>query len=169
MTMNISQRSIRQWLLLALAIVGLGTAIYLTIVHYEQAPLLCSSQGLVNCERVTSSSYSVVPGTTLPITIPGLAWFIVSGVLAFGGLRSSRRWIRQAQLAWAILGTLTVLYLVYVELAILHTICLWCTVVHVVIFGSLLMAITAYMLPRQQEQEIEEEEEEEGALAAPPS
>jgi uncharacterized membrane protein len=163
--MNISQGSIRQWLLLALAIVGAGTAVYLTTVHYEQVPLLCSSQGLVNCERVTSSSYSVVPGTTLPITIPGLAWFIVSGLLAFRGLRSSQRWIRQAQLAWAILGILTVLYLVYVELVILHTICLWCTVVHVIIFGSLLMAITEYMLPRQEEQEAEEAED---ALIAPP-
>ncbi|HEU5367402.1 MAG TPA: vitamin K epoxide reductase family protein [Ktedonobacterales bacterium] len=164
--MHISQRSIRQWFLLALAIVGAGVAIYLTTVHYEQVPLLCSSQGLVNCERVTSSSYSVVPGTTLPITIPGLFWFAVSGVLAFLAIRSNRRWIRQAQLVWTILGTLTVLYLVYVELVILHTICIWCTAVHLVIFGSLLLAITEYMLFRQNEEQ--EAGEEESALVAPP-
>jgi uncharacterized membrane protein len=164
--MKISLRSIRQWFLLALAIVGAGVAIYLTTVHYAQVPLLCSSQGLVNCERVTSSSYSVIPGTTLPITLPGLAWFIVSGVLAFIGTRSNRHWIRQAQLAWTILGTLTVLYLVYVELVILHTICIWCTVVHVLIFGALLVAITEYMLSRQQEEQ--EAGEEESALVVPP-
>ncbi len=163
--MHISQRSIRQWCMLALAIVGAGIAIYLTTVHYEQVPLLCSSQGLVNCERVTSSSYSVVPGTTLPITIPGLAWFFVSGTLALLAIHSNRRWIRQTQLAWTILGTLTVLYLVYAELVVLHTICIWCTAVHVVIFGSLLLAITEYMLARQEEQEAEEEE---SALVAPP-
>lgn len=164
--MKISRRSIRQWFLIALAIVGAGVAIYLTTVRYAQVPLLCSSQGLVNCERVTSSSYSVVPGTTLPITIPGLAWFIVSGVLAFSGIRSNRHWIRQTQLVWTILGTLTVLYLVYVELVILHTICIWCTVVHVLIFGALLVAITEYMLSRQQEEQ--EAGEEESALVAPP-
>jgi len=163
--MHISQRSIRQWCMLALAIVGADIAIYLTTVHYEQVPLLCSSQGLVNCERVTSSSYSVVPGTTLPITIPGLAWFFVSGTLALLAIHSNRRWIRQTQLAWTILGTLTVLYLVYAELVVLHTICIWCTAVHVVIFGSLLLAITEYMLARQEEQEAEEEE---SALVAPP-
>lgn len=154
----------RQWLLLVLALVGAGIAIYLTTVHYEGVPLLCSSQGLVNCERVTSSSYSVVPGTTLPITLPGLAWFLASAGLALDGTRSRQRWIRLAQLAWTMLGMVTVLYLVYVELVILHTICLWCTAVHMIIFASLLIAIVEYALSRQEEPEIEEEH----APVAPP-
>ena len=150
--------ALRQWLLLAFAIAGAGIAIYLTTVHYEQVPLLCSAQGIVNCERVTSSSYSVVPGTTLPITLPGLAWFAVSAGFALGGIRSRQRWIRQAELVWTILGLLTVLYLVYVELVILHTLCLWCTGVHVLVFGSLLVAIVEYTLSGQQwTQEAEEE------------
>ena len=150
--------ALRQWLLLAFAIAGAGIAIYLTTVHYEQVPLLCSAQGIVNCERVTSSSYSVVPGTTLPITLPGLAWFAVSAILALGGIRSSQRWIRRAELAWAILGILTVLYLVYAEIVLLHTICLWCTGVHVLVFGSLLVAMVDYTLSGQQWAQAAEEE-----------
>lgn len=164
--MKTLQRSVRQWLLLLFAIAGTGTALYLTTVHYAQVPLLCSAQGLVNCELITSSSYSVVPGTTLPITIPGLVWFILSGALALGEIWYNRGWMRLAEVAWTILGTLTVLYLVYVELVILHTICLWCTVVHVLIFGSLLVAIVDDTLARQ-EQEAEEAEEE-STLVAPP-
>lgn len=152
------RQSARQWLLLALALVGAGIAIYLTTVHYAQAPLLCSSQGLVNCERVTSSSYSVVPGTTLPITIPGLLWFVVSAVLAIGALRQRQRWISTAQLVWGALGMLTVLYLVYVELVILHTICAWCTAVHVIVFVSLLVMIIERYLEGTQERAAEEEE-----------
>lgn len=164
--MTTFQSALRQWLLLGFALIGAGVAIYLTTVHYEQVPLLCSSQGLVNCERVTSSSYSVVPGTTLPITVPGIAWFVVIGGLALVGLRAPRRWLRIAELAWAALGMLTVLYLLYAELVVLHTICLWCTVVHVVIFASLLVAIAEYTL-FEREQEVGEEEEE-SALVSPP-
>jgi uncharacterized membrane protein len=163
--MKTFQGVIRQWCLLGLALVGASIAIYLTTVHYAQVPLLCSAQGVVNCERVTSSSYSVVPGTTLPITLPGLAWFLVSAGLAVAGLCASYRWLRLTQLGWMVLGILTVLYLVYVELVLLHTICLWCTVVHVIIFASLLLAVVEYVLSGQEE---EPETEEEDALAAHP-
>lgn len=163
--MKTFQRTVRQWVLLVLALVGAGIAVYLTTVHYAQVPLLCSAQGVVNCERVTASRYSVVPGTTLPITLPGLAWFVVSALLALAGIRSRQRWIRGAELAWTILGMLTVLYLVYVEIVILQTICLWCTAVHVVIFGSLLVAMVEYALSGREEQP---EREEERAVVTPP-
>lgn len=157
--MTTFRQSGRQWLLLALALVGVGIAVYLTTVHYEQVPLFCSSQGLVNCERVTSSSYSVVPGTSIPITLPGLLWFVVSAVLAIGALRQGKRWMRTAQLLWGVLGMLTVLYLVYVELVILHTICAWCTAVHVIVFLSLLLIIMERFLSDLNQEEVADEEE----------
>ncbi len=163
--MQTFQDAARQWCLLVLALAGASIAIYLTTVHYEHVPLLCSAQGVFNCELVTSSSYSVVPGTTLPITLPGLAWFGVSAGLALGGIRSRQRWIKIAALAWTMLGTLTVLYLVYVELVILHTICLWCTAVHVLIFASLLVAIVDCALAGQEQ---EQEAREESAVGSPP-
>jgi uncharacterized membrane protein len=157
-TMTTIQRHLGQWLLLALSIIGAGIAIYLTTVHYEKVPLLCSSQGLINCERVTSSAYSVIPGTTIPITIPGLAWFVVMAALAIVALRSAARWVRMAALAWTIFGMLTVLYLVYAEVVQLHTICAWCTGVHLAIFASFIIAIIEVYRSGQVE-EVEEEEE----------
>lgn len=152
------QRSLAYWLLLALSIIGVGIAIYLTTVHYEHVPLLCSSSGIINCERVTSSAYSVIPGTSIPITIPGLAWFVVMAALAIVALRSAARWVRMAALAWTILGMLTVLYLVYAELVQLHSICVWCTGVHITIFLSFIIAIIEVYRSRQID-EVEEEEE----------
>ena len=156
--MHTFQGTLRQWCLFGLALVGAGIAIYLTTVHYAKVPLLCSAQGVVNCELVTSSSYSVVPGTTLPITIPGLAWFVISGGLALATIFISNRWLRLAQVLWMVLGLLTVLYLVYVELVLLHTICLWCTAVHIAIFLSLLLTIADNVLSRQKEPETEDEQ-----------
>lgn len=129
-------------LLAALAVIGLGVAGYLTSVHYAGTPLICSDRGTVNCELVLSSAYSVIPGTSLPITVPGMAYFLVSLALALGQLRRPRNYgLRQAHAAWAGLGLLTALYLVFVELLQLRTICLWCTSVHVVILLTLLLTI----------------------------
>jgi uncharacterized membrane protein len=126
-----------QLLLLVLSLLGAGISIYLTLVHYENVPLVCSASGLIDCARVISSSYSVVPGTTLPITLPGLGWCIVSASLAIAGLfatpGSGQRRIRIAQFIWALSGLLVVLYLVYVEIVRLHTICAWCTALHVLV------------------------------------
>jgi uncharacterized membrane protein len=126
-----------QFLLLMLSLLGVGITIYLTSVHYENVPLVCSESGLINCARVISSSYSVVPGTTLPITIPGFGWCVVSASFAIAGLFATtglwQRRIRIAQFAWALSGLLVVLYLVYAEIVRLHTICAWCTALHVII------------------------------------
>lgn len=135
-------------LILLLSFVGAGIAIYLTTVHYENVPLICSASGLVDCARVLSSSYSVIPGTTVPITIPGLGWCAIMAVLAIAALRLSsvRGRILVAQFVWSLVGMLTVLYLVYIELVRLHTICAWCTVLHTVIL--LLLLITIVQLQR---------------------
>jgi uncharacterized membrane protein len=139
------QRSKSQVLLLALSLLGVAIAIYLTSVHYEHVPLVCSESGLINCTRVLSSSYSVVPGTSLPVTIPGLGWCVVSAALAIVGLFAAtglwQRRIRAAQFAWALAGLLVVLYLVYVEIVRLHTICAWCTALHVLILLIFLITL----------------------------
>ncbi len=134
-----------QFLLLVLSLLGVGISIYLTSVHYENVPLVCSASGLIDCARVLSSSYSVVPGTTLPITIPGLVWCIISASLAIAGLFSTtgsgKRRIKIAQFFWALSGLLVVLYLVYVEIVRLHTICAWCTALHVLILFLFLITL----------------------------
>lgn len=161
--MNIIQRSKTQLILLVCSLAGIGIAIYLTSVHYENVPLVCSDKGLVDCARVLSSPYSVVPGTSIPITIPGLLWAVVSAALAVFALyrRDERRWISVAQFGWALVGMLTVLYLVYVEIVRLHTICAWCTAMHVLIL--LMFLVTIVQLQMQQTDfalELETEDEE---------
>lgn len=143
-----------QLLLLVLSLLGVGITIYLTSVHYENVPLVCSESGLVNCARVISSSYSVVPGTSLPITIPGFGWCVVSASLAVAGLLaatgSGRRRIQIAQFVWALSGLLVVLYLVYVEIVRLHTICAWCTALHaLILFMFLVTLVQLQSLPSE--------------------
>ncbi len=134
-----------------MSLVGLGISIYLTIVHYDtKVTLYCTSGGIVDCQQVTSSAWSVVPGTAIPITIPGMLWFIVSGglavwalaALARGGLEPARA--RLAQLVWAAGGLAFVLYLVFVEIALVQKICEWCTVIHLLTLATFLIALTRW-------------------------
>jgi len=150
--MKYIRRSGGQILILLLSLLGAGIAIYLTAVHYEHTPLICSTNGLIDCARVLSSSYSLIPGTTVPITIPGLGWCVVSGALAFIGLRSasSQRWLSITQLLWSFVGIVAALYLVYVEIVRLHTICAWCTALHVVILCMFLITLAQLQQPERE-------------------
>lgn len=166
--MNIIQQSKALLFLVLCSLATVGIAIYLTSVHYENVPLVCSEKGLVDCAKVLSSSYSVVPGTSIPISVPGLLWGLVSASLAVFALRTERRWIPVAQFAWALIGMLTVLYLVYVEIVRLHTICAWCTAMHVLIL--LMFLVTIVQLQRQrQDFDVQLETEDEEPVTTTPS
>ncbi len=152
------RRAWSQIFVLVCSLLGVAIAIYLTAVHYnEGVPLVCSSSGVVNCGLVLSSPYAVVPGTSIPISIPGLAWCAIMAVLAIVGLRAQPRWLRPAQFAWALVGMLTVLYLVYAEIVRLHAICAWCSVLHVLILLIFLVTLVRLTSPSSEPEEFEAE------------
>ena len=148
--------------LLALAVIGIAISIYLTAVHYSNAPLICSSSGVVNCERVITSIYSYVPLTTLPISVAGLLWFVVFGALALAGwlIQSRQRLFLLGEVVWAAVGMLTVFYLLYVEFVRLHAICVWCTSLHVIIFIMLLLSVILLQQRSSEDEEWADEDEE---------
>src|SRR5256885_3458457 len=134
--MKYIQGSVGQILLLLLALVGIGISVYLTIIHYEHIPPVCSNTGLVDCVRVLSSEYSVVPGTSIPITLPGLGWCLVSAGLAVLGLRLVIQpyWVRLAPILLSLAANAAVLFLVYAAMVRLHTICLLCSILPLIIW-----------------------------------
>ena len=125
--------------LLAIAVAGVLISGYLTITHLSAVPLVCTVNAVVNCESVTHSPYSVVPGTSVPISVVGVAWFVVLAGLALSGRR-------RLQLVWTAAALLVVIYLIYVEIVVLHQLCEWCTVLHVLIVASLLITIRQLQL-----------------------
>jgi uncharacterized membrane protein len=136
------------WLVAAtgvLVLAGLGLSVYLTITHLHPAALLCSSHGLVNCEAVTQSSQSKVFGI-FPVAELGLAFYVflavicspwawrMTRVLRLGPVRVGNQELRWIRLASVVVGIGFVLYLVFVELVQLGSICLYCTGVHIATF-----------------------------------
>lgn len=119
--------------IIAISVVGVGVSAYLTTVHFADAPLVCASSGLVNCEEVLTSSYAEVGG--VPWSLGGLVWFAVTGALAAVALlaRPEPQAVQPAQVAWSLLGLATAVYLIGVEVLAVDRICLWCSLLHVLI------------------------------------
>ncbi len=113
---------------------GLGVAAYLTYEHYSgSTSLVCTDKGIVNCLRVTTSSYSHLAG--FPVAVLGLIFFAVMLVFQLPvAWNRTEPAIRTARVAWAVVGLATAVYLLYAELFRIDAICLWCTTVHILTF-----------------------------------
>jgi uncharacterized membrane protein len=139
------ERGPAPWMQIAtfvLALAGLGVSIYLTIAHFTESALAgCSESGLVNCTKVTTSPQSYVFG--IPVAVLGLAFFVFAVVIMSPwAWRASRREIHLVRLASLVVGIGFVLYLIYAELFIIGSICLYCTSVHAITF--VLFVLTAF-------------------------
>jgi uncharacterized membrane protein len=125
-----------------LALFGLGVSIYLTIAHFTESTLAgCSeTKGLVNCTKVTTSAQSYVFG--IPVAVLGLAFYLFAvAIMSPWAWRAARREIHILRMASVVVGVGFVLYLLYAELFIIGSICLYCTSVHVITF--VLFVLTA--------------------------
>jgi uncharacterized membrane protein len=142
-----SRRAFEPMALTGIALVGTAIAGYLTATHANVVPLVCSLNAVVNCASVTHSAYSVIPGTSVPISSLGVAWFLVNGLISIIAWRAASSgtdepgWLRPIQLAWATPALAFVLYLVYVEIVLLHQVCEWCTVVHLLVVATFVLAL----------------------------
>lgn len=108
---------------LVVAMFGLGVSVYLSIEALNpHIPLYCTTSGVINCERVTTSAYSRILG--VPVALLGAVWFTAEIALIY--LKS---WF--AFPFW-VLGMAFVGYLLFSEY-MLGSICLYCTAVHVTV------------------------------------
>jgi uncharacterized membrane protein len=120
--------SVQRWapfVLAGLALAGLGVSAYLTVAHAFNKTIVCG--GLGQCDYVNSSEYADVAG--IPVAVLGLglygslflvtAWWLLSGEAETASI-----------VHWGVslAGAGYAGYLTYVELAVLHAICVWCVV-----------------------------------------
>jgi uncharacterized membrane protein len=122
----------------AAGVAGICVSVYLTVVHYSALPLVCSTTGAVDCERVLSSGYAVIAGTAIPTSVAGIAWFAISTVLATFEMAGASPAVVRIHLAWAAVGLATILYLLFVEIVQLGAICIWCSAAHALVLVTFL-------------------------------
>ena len=127
---------------LLLSIVGLVGSIYLTISHFDTRFFVCPELG--PCEKILTSNSSHFLG--IPVPILGIAYFLPMSVLCLPvAWRSVDRRIHLARLLLAIVGIGMVIYLFAEELFVLQSLCVWCSIIHLI--GFLLFAIIVTTSP----------------------
>jgi uncharacterized membrane protein len=103
-------------------LVGLGIALYLTWTKLTGALPICGPSG--GCETVDSSPYSVVAG--IPVALFGVLNSAAIVGLAIWWSRTRSRRVAYAAYGVGLAGTMIEAYLVYLELFVIHAICVWC-------------------------------------------
>jgi len=127
----------------ALALVGLMVSVYLLLYKLGVVGTLkCVGSG--GCERVNTSSWSTIGG--VPVAAFGVAGYLVLLGIAMYGLRPDQagrpqatRWLA----ALSALGVLFSLYLLALELFVIHAVCVWCSVSGVTILAVFLVSAGA--------------------------
>ena len=125
----------------ALALAGIFISIYLTLYKLGLIGELNCSIG--SCETVNTSRWSIFLG--LPVAAWGLLFYLdVFGVAVLGTLP---RWENQPVIsivlvAQAAIGVLFSAWLTYLELAVIHAICIWCVTSAVIVLIILVVSIT---------------------------
>jgi uncharacterized membrane protein len=122
--------------LFAVALAGLAIAGYLAVVRLLGEAAVCGpSRG---CETVAASVYSEVLG--IPVAAWGVAFSLVVVGCALAWWRRADRRALLVSYGLLLLGTLAVAYLTYLELFVIHAICLWCVSYAITVVLSLVVS-----------------------------
>jgi uncharacterized membrane protein len=125
--------------LIVLGTIGLALATYLTIVHYGNFVVLCTTKHNT-CQAVQHSIYSTVFG--IPVALLGLIGYIL--ILA-SLLTPQSELTRLATLGVTLFGMLFSGYLTYREVFTLKEICEWCVSSAIVMLLLFILAVIRYL------------------------
>jgi uncharacterized membrane protein len=125
--------------MLALSVIGLAVAIYLTYVHYSGIQPVCTAGG--SCIKVQTSQWSKLAG--IPVALIGLIGYVA--ILA-SLLAPDTEEARLATLGLTLVGFGFSAYLTYRELFSIHAICEWCASSAVILTLLLIASGTRYAL-----------------------
>jgi uncharacterized membrane protein len=108
-------------LLVLLCVAGIAVSLYLTYTKLTASPILCK---FGDCEKVQNSEYSSIFG--VPVALFGVAFYFALFTTLYKELKKPA-----ALLTLGGFGFST--YLTYLELYVIHAICMWCVISYVII------------------------------------
>ena len=111
----------------ALALAGIFIGLYLTLFKLGIIGQLSCSVG--SCETVNTSRWAVFLG--FPVAAWGVLFYAAAFVVALAGTLErfeSALIVSWLLTGWSAIGLLFSAWLTYLELAVIHAICIWCVV-----------------------------------------
>jgi len=122
-----------------LAVVGLFVAAYLAVAKLTGGAPVCGP--LHGCETVAASEYSEVLG--VPVAVFGVGFSIVLVALSVAWWRLADKRALLGAYGLGLLGSLVVAGLTYLELFVIHAICVYCVVYAVAVVAGFVVAALA--------------------------
>jgi len=112
------------WTMTGIAFLGFADATYLTANHYFGIPLVCTI--VHGCDIVTTSRYSLIFG--IPVALLGFLYYLTIFLLFTIAIDTQKKKIASLAITLTPAGVLASLYFVYLQLFVIHAICLYCMV-----------------------------------------
>jgi uncharacterized membrane protein len=120
-------------------LIGVAIAIYLTATRLAGVAPICGPSG--GCETVENSPYSAVAG--IPVAFLGLLFSATAVSAALWWDRTGDRRSLYGLYALGLTGSLVEAFLVYLEVFVIHAICLWCAAYGITVVVGWLLALRA--------------------------
>ena len=131
-----------------LSVIGLGVAAYLAYVETQAASAVCGPVG--DCNAVQSSSYARVFG--VPIGLIGVAGYVAILAVWAWARRSASALPAALLVLMTGFGVAFSIYLTYLELFVIHAVCMWCVtsavIMTLLLVVSVRLAVGAPARPR---------------------
>jgi len=127
-------------LMILLSIIGLFTSFYLVKTHYDTSDTFCDFNEVLACSVVNSSQFSEI--FNVPVAVFGMLWFIFF-IGMIWQIKKRTEYPILALVIWSTIGLFSVIYFIIAEI-IIGAICIFCTIVHVVIIILLIISFSLY-------------------------
>ena len=111
-------------LMMALALIGLADAAYLTDMAFAGKNLVCNIEGLDGCNTVAQSAYSWVLG--FPLAFYGVIFYFLFLAVLLLRKHMTRGWYRTILLVLALAGVAFSTYFVYLQQFVIQALCVYC-------------------------------------------
>ena len=134
------------YLLLALALVGIGVAFYDAYSIYNGQALWCPPP-INGCNEVALSPYARI--YDLPVGYFGVVYYVyMFGLAALLAFDPFSRGLRFAALVYSALGVCFSIYFMYLQIAFIHAFCIYCLVSAVTTLLLFIAAISHFRATR---------------------
>ena len=130
----------KRMIIAALALCGLGVSTYLALYKLGYIGTLACGAG--GCENVQLSKWANLFG--LPVAVWGVAYYVALFAVALLGTAErfvDEPWVSHALLALTGWGVVFSAWLTYLELYVIHAICIFCVVSAVLVTVTFLVSV----------------------------
>jgi uncharacterized membrane protein len=127
----------------ALALCGTGLATYLAMYKLGMIGQLACTVG--QCETVNLSRWATFLG--MPVAVWGVGFYVVLFLVALTGTTErfvNATWVSHALLALSAWGVLFSAWLTYLELYVIHAVCMFCVISAILVTVTFLVALAEW-------------------------